>query len=224
MRGVPQYHIQARTRMQTSGMLASAMRTFIPLVVLAVIGGVASMTWLMTRGPTQAQSARIDAVLRGTAPADEPAAYAHCASCHLHDGSGRPDGSIPRLAGQRRSVLENKLYRLRAGMMRLPVMDAFARTLAPKEIAEIAGYLSGLPELAVTPRKATGARPGRVALHPALRPLSRREWGGERWVVRFPALRSVCWLPQPPSRAGCGTDPWRRRCDHARRGRRRAGR
>jgi cytochrome c553 len=131
------------------------MRIFIIVVVVAVIGGIASVTWLMTRGPTPAQSARIAAVLQSTAPADEPAAYAHCASCHLHDGSGRPDGSIPRLAGQRRSVLENKLYRLRAGMMRLPVMDAFARTLAPKEIAEIAGYLSGLPEPTTTPSEVT---------------------------------------------------------------------
>ncbi len=39
--------------------------------------------------------------------------------------------------------------------MRLPVMDAFARTLAPKEIAEIAGYLSGLPEPTTTPSEVT---------------------------------------------------------------------
>lgn len=42
--------------------------------------------------------------------------------------------------------MENKLYRLRAGMTRLPVMDPFARTLAPREVTEIASYLSGLPE------------------------------------------------------------------------------
>ena len=131
------------------------MRIFITVVALTVISGAASVTWLMMRGPSPAQSARIAAVLQSTAPPDEPAAYAHCASCHLHDGSGRPDGSIPRLTRQRRSVLENKLYRLRAGIMRLPVMDAFARTLAPKEITEIAGYLSGLPELTVTPSDAT---------------------------------------------------------------------
>lgn len=139
------------------------MRIFIMVVVLSVIGGVASMTWLMMRGPSPAQSARIAAVLQSTAPPDEPAAYAHCASCHLHDGSGRPDGSIPRLTGQRRSVLENKLYRLRAGMLRLPVMDPFARSLAPNEIAEIAGYLSGLPELTVVPDDVTEEERGRGA-------------------------------------------------------------
>lgn len=124
-------------------------------MALIAIVGVASATWRMTRGPSAVQAARIAAVLESTAPPDEPAAYAHCASCHLHDGSGRPDGSIPRLAGQRRAVLENKLYRLRAGIARLPVMDPFVRTLASEEVAEIAGYLSALPVAAAAPRSAT---------------------------------------------------------------------
>jgi len=136
-------------------MLAPAMRIFITVTALIVLVGVGSVTWLMMRGPSAAQAARIAAVLQSTAPLEEPAAYAHCASCHLHDGSGRPDGSIPRLSGQRRSVLENKLYRLRAGIMRMPVMDAFARTLAPNDIAEIAAYLSEMPEPTITPSNAT---------------------------------------------------------------------
>ena len=150
-----QYHIRARTRRESSGMLAPAMRIFITVTALIVLVGVGSVTWLMMRGPSAAQAARIAAVLQSTAPPEEPAAYAHCASCHLHDGSGRPDGSIPRLSGQRRSVLENKLYRLRAGIMRMPVMDAFARTLAPNDIAEIAAYLSEMPEPTITPSNAT---------------------------------------------------------------------
>lgn len=56
---------------------------------------------------------------------------------------------MPRLAGQRRSVLENKLYRLRAGTMRMPVMEPYARTLSPKDITEIATYLSELPDATV---------------------------------------------------------------------------
>jgi len=150
-----QYHIRARTRRESSAMLAPAMRIFITVTALIVLVGVGSVTWLMMRGPSAAQAARIAAVLQSTAPPEEPAAYAHCASCHLHDGSGRPDGSIPRLSGQRRSVLENKLYRLRAGIMRMPVMDAFARTLAPNDIAEIAAYLSEMPEPTITPSNAT---------------------------------------------------------------------
>jgi len=136
-------------------MLAPAMRMFITVTALIVMVGVAALAWLMTRGPSEAQAARIAAVLESTAPADEPAAYARCASCHLHDGSGRPDGSIPRLNGQRRAVLENKLYRLRAGLMRMPVMDPYARTLAPKDIAEIAAYLSELPEPTIMPSQMT---------------------------------------------------------------------
>ena len=45
-------------------------------------------------------------------------------------------------------MLENKLYRLRAGILRMPVMDPFARTLCPSEIAQIAEYLSDLPAAA----------------------------------------------------------------------------
>jgi cytochrome c553 len=131
------------------------MRILVTMTALIAIVGVASATWRMTRGPSAAQAARIAAVLRSTAPPDEPAAYAHCASCHLHDGSGRPDGSIPRLAGQRRAVLENKLYRLRAGMARLPVMEPSARTLAAEEVAVIAAYLSALPVAAAAPSSAT---------------------------------------------------------------------
>lgn len=130
------------------------MRTLVTVIALIVVVGATSAAWLASRGPSEAQAARIAAVLESTSPVDEPAAYAHCASCHLHDGSGRPDGSIPRLAGQRRAVLENKLYRLRAGITRLPVMEPFARTLAPVEIAEVSEYLSALP---VT--ESTGSQP-----------------------------------------------------------------
>jgi cytochrome c553 len=122
----------------------STVRTLVT-VLLVVFVVVVTVAWLASRGPGAVQAARIAAVLESTSPVDEPAAYAHCASCHLHDGSGRPDGSIPRLAGQRRAVLENKLYRLRAGITRLPVMEPFARTLAPVEIAELSEYLSQLP-------------------------------------------------------------------------------
>ena len=128
------------------------MRIFVTILLLLVVGSVASLTWLLTRGPSEAQAARIDEVLRSTAPPGEPAAYAPCASCHLHDGLGRPDGSIPRLAGQRRAVLENKLHRLRTGVARLPVMDPFARSLTPEDITEVATYLSTLPVTESTSR------------------------------------------------------------------------
>jgi cytochrome c553 len=138
-------------------MLWSAVRIFIIVVALVVVLVLATVTCLVMRGPSPVQAARIADVLQDTAPLGEPAAYAHCVSCHLHDGSGRPDGSIPRLAGQRRAVLENKLYRLKTGMMRLSVMEPYARTLPPKEITEIASYLSELPELELPPSQASKA-------------------------------------------------------------------
>ncbi|MDH3654071.1 MAG: c-type cytochrome [Myxococcales bacterium] len=130
-------------------MLAAAVRILIIVIVLVALVGLVAAVWLTTRGPSAAQAARIAEVLEDTTPAGEPPAFAHCASCHLHDGSGRPDGSIPRLAGQRRAVLENKLYRLRAGTMHLPVMDPYARTLLLTEVTDIAIYLSQLPEIEV---------------------------------------------------------------------------
>ena len=151
-------------------MLAAAVRVFIIVVLLVVLlvglAGLVTVAWLTTRGPSAAQATRIAEVLEDTTPAGEPPAYAHCASCHLHDGSGRPDGSIPRLAGQRRAVLENKLYRLRAGTMHLPVMDPYARTLLPTEVSEIASYLSQLPEIEIAPSAASDEeRAGGAALY-----------------------------------------------------------
>lgn len=122
---------------------------------MAFVAAVVVIAWGWVRQPSSAQSARIAAVLESTAPVDEPAAYAHCASCHLHDGSGRPDGSIPRLNGQRRTVLQSKLHRLRAGHTALPVMEPFARTLTPGEVNEVATYLESLPDTTSTPPVAT---------------------------------------------------------------------
>lgn len=134
-------------------MLLRAMRVFVTAAALAVITAAVVWVWRATFLPTPADSVRIASVLRDPAPPAEPASYAHCASCHLHDGSGRPDGSIPRLNGQLQAVLEHKLRRLRAGMIRIPVMDPFARTLAPGEVSEVAAYLAGLPDTSIAPRR-----------------------------------------------------------------------
>jgi cytochrome c553 len=132
--------------METSAILGAPMRLLATIAAVVLLAALAATAWVVARGPTEAEASEIAAVLAPTGAPGAPPAYAHCASCHLHDGSGRPDGSIPRLNGQRRAVLENKLYRLRAGMTRLPVMDPFARSLAPREIAELARYLSTLPD------------------------------------------------------------------------------
>ncbi len=71
--------------------------------------------------------------------------FASCASCHLADAGGRPDGAIPRLAGQRASFLEARLHALREGSLYLPVMTPFARALTDVEIRQVSAYLSSLP-------------------------------------------------------------------------------
>jgi cytochrome c553 len=137
-------------------MLAVVMRLILISATAMTLSLLGLGLWLFAGAPSDAESAKIAAVLASTGAPDAPPAYAHCASCHLHDGSGRPDGSIPRLNGQRRAVLESKLHRMRAGLTRLPVMDPFARTLTAKEVAEVAGYLSELPDTAIQTAREAG--------------------------------------------------------------------
>ncbi len=80
--------------------------------------------------------------------------FASCASCHLADGGGRTDGSIPRLAGQDAAILERRLRGLFDGSVYLPVMTPFARALSDMEIEQVSAYLSSLP------------RPGAVGIGP----------------------------------------------------------
>lgn len=74
-----------------------------------------------------------------------PAGWAPCASCHLADASGRPDGAIPHLAGQSETVLRHKLQRLRDGHTHLPVMLPFARAMTPTDLDELPRWLASLP-------------------------------------------------------------------------------
>ncbi len=71
--------------------------------------------------------------------------YVSCASCHLADGGGRPDGDIPRLAGQPAKIIESKLKRIRSGEVFLPVMAPFAVSLSPMEVTAVAAYIASLP-------------------------------------------------------------------------------
>lgn len=63
----------------------------------------------------------------------------------MADAGGRPDGSVPRLAGQRAEVLTARLDALRDGTVDLPVMAAFARSLDAVEVDAVAVWLSVLP-------------------------------------------------------------------------------
>lgn len=72
--------------------------------------------------------------------------YASCASCHMADGSGRSDGLVPKLAGQREKILVHKLQKLRNGSMVLPVMVPFARALTETEMTQVARFIASIPE------------------------------------------------------------------------------
>jgi len=64
----------------------------------------------------------------------------------MADGSGRRDGLVPKLAGQREKILVHKLQKLRDGNTNLPIMVPFARALKVSEISQVAHYIATLPE------------------------------------------------------------------------------
>lgn len=120
------------------------MRQFAFLIVaVLVIGLMACDKPVSSAGPV----APVPADPWRAAAVTDPAAelYASCASCHMADGSGRTDGTIPRLAGQRPAVLIHKLEKLQVGAVTLPVMLPYARSLIGEEITAVAQYLAGLP-------------------------------------------------------------------------------
>jgi len=74
--------------------------------------------------------------------------YETCSTCHLPRGTGLPDGSVPQLAGQHRSVVIKQLADIRAGNRDNPMMYPFAyasRIGGAQAIADVAGYIATLP-------------------------------------------------------------------------------
>lgn len=64
-----------------------------------------------------------------------------CIACHGE--GGRSTNSIyPNLAGQKKSYLKKQLEDFKSGKRRDPIMSNFVRQLTPKDIEEIATYLS----------------------------------------------------------------------------------
>lgn len=74
-------------------------------------------------------------------------AYQVCQGCHKPDGSGRPDGTYPQIAGQHATVLIKQMADIREGRRDNPKMFPFANkhVINIQEIADIAVYLAGLP-------------------------------------------------------------------------------
>jgi cytochrome c553 len=72
--------------------------------------------------------------------------YAVCAECHLAGGAGQPDGTMPQLAGQHRSVLIKQMVDIRSGLRHNPLMYPYvARLDDPQDLADLATYIAGLP-------------------------------------------------------------------------------
>lgn len=74
--------------------------------------------------------------------------YPLCASCHLKNGWGKPDGSYPVIAGQHRRVLIKQLADIRAKLRDNPVMFPFSdpETIGGAQaIADVAAYIASLP-------------------------------------------------------------------------------
>ncbi len=74
-------------------------------------------------------------------------AYVYCQGCHRQDGSGRPDGTYPQLAGQHASVLIKQMLDIRRGSRENPTMYPFAdeHILYYDDLPHIAAYLESLP-------------------------------------------------------------------------------
>ncbi len=73
--------------------------------------------------------------------------YQLCADCHTPQGWGLPDGSIPVIAGQHRSVLVKQLADIRDGLRGNDSMFAFAQDDAiggEQAIADVTAYISRL--------------------------------------------------------------------------------
>jgi cytochrome c553 len=71
-------------------------------------------------------------------------AFQGCRGCHRGDGSGRSDGTYPRLTGQHAIVIVKQVTDTRAGLRMNPKMGPFAsaHAVTPQEIADISVYLA----------------------------------------------------------------------------------
>lgn len=85
-------------------------------------------------------------------------AFQGCRGCHRSDGSGRTDGTYPRLTGQHAIVIIKQVTDTRAGLRVNPKMGPFAaeHAVSLQELADIALYLSFVQSEAVNGKGAAG--------------------------------------------------------------------
>jgi cytochrome c553 len=73
--------------------------------------------------------------------------YEVCEGCHRKDGSGRANGTYPRLAGQHPRVVVKQLVDIRSGRRHNPEMAPLVAepVLSLQAMADIAAHVQGLP-------------------------------------------------------------------------------
>ncbi len=81
--------------------------------------------------------------------------YEVCSACHLPDGMGRSDGTLPVVAGQHEKVLVKQMIDIRTGHRDNPTMYPFAQGMEPQDIADSAAYMAKL-KLKTTNGKGSG--------------------------------------------------------------------
>lgn len=114
------------------------------LLAVWLLGGLGSAPPAAAVDP----AAQLQSVLALTAdPARGQAAFDDCSGCHRRDASGRAGSKIPRLSGQHAAVIVKQLLDIRNGLRSNPPMKPFVdeAVLPLQAIADIAGYLAGLP-------------------------------------------------------------------------------
>lgn len=82
--------------------------------------------------------------------------YHMCASCHMKNGWGKPDGSFPVLAGQHRNVLIKQLEDIRSKNRDNPTMYPFTdpeHIGGLQGISDVTAYIATMPE---APEPGTG--------------------------------------------------------------------
>jgi cytochrome c553 len=82
--------------------------------------------------------------------APSPEAITACEACHGKGGNSTTP-LTPSIAGQPRTFLENQLIFFREGLRASPVMQAVARGMKDKDIAELAKHFAASPVRIVSP-------------------------------------------------------------------------
>jgi cytochrome c553 len=70
--------------------------------------------------------------------------YEVCSACHLASGIGRPDGTLPVVAGQHKAVLVKQMEDIRTGHRDNATMFPFAQSMSPQDMADSAAYMNTL--------------------------------------------------------------------------------